>query len=94
MNVFPLWAVDVDVRPPAVTLTVALPAACDGETTVMSVSDASGFDVMVALAVPKATAVAQVKPLPWMSTVVPPPVDPDVAQPGGVRMYWMVGAAA
>jgi hypothetical protein len=57
-----------------VTVTSTVPAACGGAMAVMEVSL---LTVKLSAATePKLTAVAAVKPLPLMVTVVPPPLLP------------------
>jgi hypothetical protein len=54
------------------------PAACAGETAVISVEDTTVK--LVAATAPKATLVAPVNPVPVMVTVVPPAVVPEVGE--------------
>ena len=64
-----------------VTLTETVPLTSLGETAVMEVSL---FTVKLLAAVaPKATAVAPVKPVPVMITLVPPAFRPEVGEMAG-----------
>ena len=70
-------AADVaDVPPAVVTVTSTVPVAPAGEVAVMDVAELTVNPV--ALVAPNFTAVAPVKLVPVMVTVVPPPEGPDV----------------
>ena len=66
---------DVAVPPTVVTLTVTAPLPA-GATAVIWVAELTTY--AVAAVPPKLTAVAPVKLVPVMTTLVPPPVGPDV----------------
>ena len=72
-------AADVaDVPPAVVTVTSTVPVAPAGEVAVMDVAELTVNPV--ALVAPNLTAVAPVKLVPVMVTVVPPPDGPDVGE--------------
>src|SRR5205823_4114885 len=79
---------DVALVPPAVvTVTSTVPADPEGAVALIEVDELTVK--LLAAAVPKVTAVAFVKFVPVMLTVVPPAVGPDVG-----LMPLTVGAAA
>jgi hypothetical protein len=74
------WSAElvVLVPPGVVTVTSTVPAAVEAGLT--AVIEVSGLDVLgvrlVAAVLPKSTAVAPVKPVPVIVTLVPPDVEP------------------
>ena len=69
-------AADVALVPPdVVTIMSTVPAAPAGEVAVICVAELTVYDV--ALFAPNLTAVAPVKLVPVMTTLVPPAVGPD-----------------
>ena len=65
-----------DVPAAVVTVTLTVPAACDGATAVICVSELN--TKFVAGTAPKLTPVVPVKLVPVRMTMVPPPVLPEV----------------
>ena len=66
------------VPPDVVTRTLALPAVPAGVTAVIDVEDTTVTEV--AAAPPIVTAVAPVKPVPEMVTLVPPAIGPVLGE--------------
>ena len=75
--------------PGVVTVTSTVPATLGGEVAVIWVAESTGE--LVAGVAPKSTAVAPVKPVPVMVTVVPPAVGPEPGADRGDRRRRVVG---
>ncbi len=74
------WSAEevAEVPPAVVTVMSTVPAALGGEVAVIWLSESTVK--VVAAVVPKSTAVAVVKPVPVMVTVVPPAVGPELGR--------------